>query len=81
LLGPVLFAMATAHSRKRAHGELANRVLAQGNIIRLEKVSYRGFQRSFGRSVKRRAPSLFVSTLKRKAASAGAEVIRIKAAS
>lgn len=64
-----------AVERKRAQGELANRVLAQGNTIKTEKVSYRSFQRSFGRSVKRRAPSLFVSTLKRKAASAGAQVI------
>lgn len=64
-----------AAERKRAHGEFANRVLAQGNVIKLEKMSYRSFQKSFGRSVQRRAPSLFVSTLKRKAASAGAEVI------
>ena len=61
--------------RKRAHGELANRVLAQGNLINTEKISYRSFQKAFGRSVKRRAPSLFVSILKRKAASAGASVI------
>lgn len=64
-----------AAERKRAQGELANRVLAQGDIIKTEKLSYRGFQKRFGRSVKRRAPSLFVSTLKRKAASAGAQVI------
>ncbi|ALG75643.1 hypothetical protein VY88_27915 [Azospirillum thiophilum] len=64
-----------AAERKRAHGELANRVLAQGNTIKTEKVSYRSFQRNFGRSVKRRAPSLFVSILKRKAASAGASVV------
>jgi len=64
-----------AAERKRAHGELANRVLAQGDTIKMEKVSYRSFQRNFGRSVKRRAPSLFVSMLKRKAASAGASVI------
>ncbi|HYG84838.1 MAG TPA: transposase [Azospirillum sp.] len=64
-----------AAERKRAQGELANRVLAQGNTIKTEKVSYRSFQKNFGRSVKRRAPSLFVSTLKRKAASAGALVV------
>jgi Probable transposase. len=64
-----------AAERKRAQGELANRVLAQGNRIKTEKISYRSFQKAFGRSVKRRAPSLFVSILKRKAASAGAAVI------
>jgi len=61
--------------RKRAHGELANRVLAQGNVIKTEKVSYKSFQRNFGRSVKRRAPSLFVSMLKRKVARTDAAVI------
>ena len=64
-----------AAERKRSQGELANRVLAQGNLIKMEKVSYRSFQKNFGRSVKRRAPSLFVSSLKRKAESAGASVL------
>ncbi|UEM24319.1 hypothetical protein JL100_032340 (plasmid) [Skermanella mucosa] len=64
-----------ASERKRAQGELANRVLAWGNLIKTEKVSYKSFQRNFGRSVKRRAPCLFVSTLKRKAASAGVSVV------
>ena len=64
-----------AAERKRSQGELANRVLAQGDVVKLEKVSYRSFQKTFGRSVQRRAPSLFVSILKRKAASAGASVI------
>ena len=64
-----------AAERRRSHGEFANRVLAQGNTIKLEKLSYRSFQKCFGRSVKRRAPGLFVSILARKAESAGAEVI------
>lgn len=61
--------------RKRAHGELANLILAQGDEIKLEAVSYKAFQRNFGRSVGRRAPSMFVAILKRKAESAGASVI------
>jgi putative transposase len=61
--------------RKREHGELANRVLRAGNTVKTEKVSYRSFQKNFGKSVGRRAPGLFVSTLKRKAASAGARVV------
>ena len=64
-----------AAERKRSHGELANRVLCQGNAIKTEKISYRSFQKNFGKSVKRRAPSMFVSTLKRKAEGAGAKVI------
>ena len=67
-----------AAERKRAHGELANRVLSLGDIIKTEKLSYRSFQKNFGRSVQRRAPSMFVSMLKRKAASAGASTIEFK---
>ncbi len=63
-----------AGERKRAHGELCNAVLSIGDTIKTEKLSYRSFQKSFGRSVKVRAPGLFVSMLRRKAASAGGEV-------
>ncbi|HEY4163038.1 MAG TPA: hypothetical protein VGM59_08230 [Dongiaceae bacterium] len=51
------------------------RVLAQGDTIKLERLSYRSFQKNFGRSVKRRAPGMFVSMLKRKAAGTGARII------
>jgi transposase len=64
-----------ASERKRAQGELANQVLSLGNTIKTEKVSYKAFQRNFGRSVQRRAPGMFISILKRKAESAGASVI------
>jgi hypothetical protein len=64
-----------AAERKRAHGELANNILSQGDDIRTEDVSYKAYQKCFGRSVGRRAPSMFVGVLKRKAASAGASVI------
>ena len=67
-----------AAERKRAHGELANRTLAQAGTVKMERLSYRAFQRRFGRSVKRRAPGLYVSLLKRKAVSAGASVIEFK---
>lgn len=64
-----------AAERKRAHGELANRLLAHGNVIKTEKVSYKSFQKNFGRSVKRRAPSMLISIIKRKVESTGAEMI------
>ncbi len=67
-----------AAERKRAHGELCNRILAQGKDIRLERLSYVAFQKCFGRSVKVRAPGMFVSMLIRKAESAGGEVIEIR---
>jgi hypothetical protein len=58
-----------AAERKRAHGELANRILGLGVEIRTEQLSYRSLQKNYGRVVKVRGPGLFVSTLKRKPAS------------
>jgi len=60
--------------RKALQGRLVNRVLAMGNIINLEKLSYRAWQRMFGKSVGFRAPGMFVSMLRRKAESAGGVV-------
>jgi putative transposase len=66
-----------AEHRKSLHGNLANRILGQGKTIHTEKLSYRAFQRSFGRSVGRRAPGMFITTLSRKAASAGGKVHQV----
>jgi transposase len=63
-----------AEQRKRSHGQMVNRILRLGNVIQLEKISYRSFQRTFGKSVGVRAPGLFVSLLKRKAGNAGVRV-------
>jgi hypothetical protein len=60
-----------SETRKRMHGELANQVLSQGIFIRTEKLSYKSFQKDYGRSVGFRAPGMFVSLLRRKAESAG----------
>jgi putative transposase len=66
-----------AAHRRSLHGNLANRVLGQGTTIRTEKLSYKGLQRRFGRSVGRRAPGAFIAMLSRKAASAGGQVTLI----
>jgi hypothetical protein len=66
-----------AEHRGSLHGNLANRVLGQGTVIKTEKISYRAFQRAFGRSVARRAPATFVTMLTRKAESAGGRVIGV----
>jgi putative transposase len=62
---------AAAH-RKSLHGRLANALLRLGDDIRIEKNSYRSFQRNYGHSVGIAAPAGFVTHLKRKAANAGA---------
>jgi putative transposase len=66
-----------AEHRKSLHGNLANRTLGQGATIHTEKLSYRALQRRFGRSVGRRAPGMFITTLSRKAASAGGMVAQV----
>lgn len=54
-----------AAHRKSLHGKLANELVRAGNTIKIEKVSYRGWQKMFGKSVGIRAPGMFVEILKR----------------
>ncbi len=63
-----------AAHRKSLHGQLVNHIISMGDEIKLEKLSYRAFQKMFGKSVGMRAPGMFVSMLKRKAVSAGVSV-------
>lgn len=63
--------------RKSLHGELVNDILTTGDVIKLEKLSYKAFQKLFGKSVGRRAPGMFVSHLSFKAERAGGQVIEI----
>ena len=66
-----------AAERKRSHGQLQNDILSEGSTVKTEKLSYRSFQKNFGRSTKVRAPGMFVSGLKRKAESAGGQLLEI----
>ena len=64
-----------AAHRKSLHGNLANRILKQqGKHLKTEKLSYRAFQRQYGKSVRDRAPRMFVEILRRKAENAGGSV-------
>jgi putative transposase len=60
--------------RKSLHGQLANAVLRLGDAIRIERNSYRSFQKSYGKAVGQAAPATFVTMLTRKAVSADASV-------
>jgi len=64
-----------AAHRKTIHGQLANQFIAHGVVYQTEKLSYRAFQKRYGRSIGVRAPKLFLSILTRKAESAGGQVI------
>ncbi len=66
-----------AGTRKTSHGNLANRILAQGRTIQGEKLCYRSWQKNFGRSVKVRAPGMLVERIRRKAESAGGGLFEI----
>jgi transposase len=64
-----------AAHRKTLHGNLANCILKQGKHIKTEKLSYRAFQKNYGRSVKDRAPGMFMEILRRKAENASGSVV------
>ncbi len=64
-----------AAHRKSSHGKLVNRTLKLGKNILAEKVSVKGWQKLFGRSIGFKAPSSFQSELKRKAENAGGSVL------
>jgi len=68
-----------AATRKCSHGRLAHRVLALGSAVQLEHLSYRAWQRSYGKSVQLCAPGMFVERLSRLAGSAGATIVPINA--
>jgi len=61
--------------RKTEHGRLANMVISKANIIMAEKLSYKSFQKNYGKSIRDKAPGKFMSMLRRKAENAGGKVI------
>lgn len=68
-----------AATRKRDHGELANFLLQRAGTIKIEKNSYRSYQRNFGKSTTRTGMGAFVSHLKRSAERANAQVVELNA--
>jgi putative transposase len=62
---------ALAAHRKSLHGRDINNIIAMGTTIKTEKIPYRSWQKMFGKSIGVRAPSMFMSSLKRKAENAG----------
>lgn len=66
-----------AEGRKSDHGQMANRILSLGLIVKTEKLSYTSFQKNFGRSTKVRAPGMFIELLTRKAERAGGSMVQL----
>ena len=63
--------------RKHKIGSLINWILSLGNEVHLEKLSYKSWQKNYGRSVQKHAPGQFVERLKRKAENAGGKALEI----
>lgn len=56
-----------AAKRKLEHEKLANTILEQGNVIKVETMNYKGLQKGrFGKRIGLKAPSMFLDILARK---------------
>jgi hypothetical protein len=66
-----------AAERKRSQGQLGNEVVSLGNLIKTEKLSYKAWQKLYGKSVKVKAPATFIDGLKRKAERAGGQLTEL----
>jgi hypothetical protein len=60
-----------AAHRKSLHGRLVHQIMRRGNTIRTEKLSYKAWQKQYGKSVGRNSPGMFVEQLRRTVASTG----------
>ncbi len=66
-----------AAHRKSLHGHHVHKIVAVGNTVILEKISYKAWQKQFGKSVGLRAPGMFVEMLRRTVASTGGTLIEV----
>jgi hypothetical protein len=66
-----------AAHRKSLHGHKVHEIIAVGTTIILEKISYRAWQKRYGKSVGLRAPGMFVEYLRRTVASTGGTLIEV----
>src|SRR5712691_11110624 len=66
-----------AAHRKSLHGRMVHEIVAVGNTVILEKISYKGWQKQYGRSVGLRAPGMFIEMLRRTVASTGGTLFEV----
>ena len=60
-----------AAHRKSLHGRMVHQIIRRGNTIRTEKLSYKAWQKQYGKSVGRNAPGMFLEHLRRTVAKTG----------
>jgi hypothetical protein len=63
--------------RKSLHGKKVHEIVAVGNTILVEKISYKAWQKQYGKSVGLRAPGMFVEILRRTVASTGGTLTEV----
>ena len=66
-----------AAHRKSLHGRLVHEIVAIGHTVVTEKVSYRAWQKRFGKSVGLRAPGMFIELLRRTVARTGGTLAEV----
>ena len=64
-----------AAHRKSQHGKLAHAIVKVGHTINLEKTSFKGWQKQYGRSIGLRAPGMFLAHLARLVAKTGGTLV------
>jgi hypothetical protein len=60
-----------AAHRKSLHGQLVHQIVRVGNTIITEKISYKGWQKRYGRSMGQCAPGMLIDHLRRTVAKTG----------
>ena len=60
-----------AAHRKSLHGRMVHEIVRRGNTIRTEKLSYKAWQKQYGKSVGHSAPGMLIDHLRRTVASTG----------
>jgi transposase len=68
-----------AAHRKSLHGKLAHDLVKMGHTIHIEKTSFKGWQKQYGKSIGLRAPGMFVAHLARIVAKTGGTLTEVSA--
>jgi hypothetical protein len=66
-----------AAHRKSLHGRKVHDLVAVGNTVIIEKISYKAWQKQYGKSVGFRAPGMFIDQLRRTVASTGGTLVEV----
>ena len=66
-----------AAHRKSLHGRKVHEIVSVGNTVILERISYKAWQKQYGKSVGLRAPGMFVDMLRRTVASTGGTLLEV----